>query len=66
MDVTGIGGSSSAALAARVDPTSAVQMVVLRKALQIEGQSALQLVQSVAQAGNNNPPNLGNRIDTYA
>jgi len=66
MDVTGIGGSSTAALAARADVTSPVQMAVLKKALLIEGQSALQLVQSVAQTSYNNPPNLGNNIDTHA
>lgn len=66
MDITGIGGSSSAALAARADVTSPVQMAVLKKALQIEGQSALQLVQSVVQNSYTNPPNLGNKVDTYA
>jgi hypothetical protein len=66
MDVTGIGGSSSAALAARADPTSAVQLVVLKKVLDMESQNAQQLIQAVAQTNYNNPPNLGNNIDTHA
>lgn len=65
MAVAGISASTTA-MAAQADPTSAVQMLVLKKALQIEGQSALQLIQAVTQAGYNNPPNLGNRVDTYA
>jgi hypothetical protein len=51
---------------------SAVQMAVLKKAMDIEAQGALQLVQVAAQATQasqasyNNPPNLGNSVDIFA
>lgn len=64
MDATGIaaavGGMS------QTQAASTAQLLVLKKALQIESENALQLLQSVTQGGYNNPPNLGNRIDTYA
>ena len=40
----------------------AVQIAVLKKAMDIQEQSALQLIQTVS----NNPSNLGNVIDTSA
>ena len=40
----------------------AVQIAVLKKAMDIEQQSALQLLQAVP----NNPPNLGNSVDIRA
>lgn len=45
----------------------AVQLTVLKKAMDIEAQGAMQLVQAAAQATQaNNPPHLGNRVDTFA
>lgn len=45
----------------------AVQLTVLKKALDIEAQGAMQLVQAAAQAAPaGNPPHLGNRVDTFA
>ena len=45
----------------------AVQLTVLKKALDVEAQGALQLVQAAAQVvPTANPPNLGNRVDTFA
>jgi hypothetical protein len=64
MNVTGITASATAMTQAQT--AAAVQMSVLKKALELEGQSALQLVQAATQTGAGNPPNLGNRIDTYA
>ena len=64
MDVTGIVASASAMTQAQT--AGAVQIAVLKRALEVESQSALLLVQAAAQAGNASPPNLGNRIDTYA
>jgi hypothetical protein len=64
MDIAGIAADST--VSSRAQLLDAVQMAVLRKALDLEGQSALQLVQSAAQIVFNNPPNLGNSIDTYA
>lgn len=67
MDVTGI-----AALAtdmARTRTAQAVQLAVLKTAMNLEAQGALQLLQAAAQStqgGAGNPPQLGNRIDTFA
>lgn len=67
MDISGI--NSSAAIAnAPVDTGDAVQLTVLKKAMTIEAQGAMQLVAAAAQVGNNfnNPPNLGKGVDTFA
>jgi hypothetical protein len=64
MDISGI--SAAVSTAAQADTASAVQMAVLKKALDMEGQSALQLVQAATQMNYNNPPNLGNKVDTLA
>lgn len=61
MDVTGIAATATAM--AQIETASAVQLAVLRKALDIEGQGALQLVQAVAQIQYNNPALLGNAVD---
>jgi hypothetical protein len=46
---------------------NAVQLAVLKKAMDIESQGALQLVQAAAQATQHaNPPHLGNSVDTFA
>ena len=44
------------------------QIAVLKKAMNIESASALQLLQVAVQAAPqvNNPPHLGNSIDTFA
>lgn len=65
MDVSGI-ASSALANVSQSDTTDAVQLAVLKIALAIEGQGALQLVLSATQTSYNNPPNLGNSIDTIA
>ena len=64
MDVSGI-----ASIATDMNQTrtaDAVQVAVLKKAMDIQAQGALQLVQSASQVISNNPPNLGNRVDTQA
>jgi hypothetical protein len=60
MDVTGI---AAATTTTQTDIAAAVQMGVLKQALEVQGQSALLLVQSVSQVVYNNPSNLGNNID---
>jgi hypothetical protein len=72
MDVT----SSIANLATSMSQAKTMgeaQMTVLNKALDIETASAAQLIQSavqssaqVAAAQTNNPPHLGNRVNTFA
>jgi len=60
---------SIAALASDISQTrvqGAVQLAVLKKAMDIEAQGAMQLVQAAVQAMPNNPPNLGNGVDVFA
>ncbi len=63
MDVTSIGSLSTALT--QVSTDEAASMLVLKKAIDIQEQSALQLLQALPQAANN-PPNLGNSIDVKA
>ena len=69
MDVTSLATLATHMRQAELD--SAVQVAVLQKALNIESQAALQLLQAAGQsmamtATSNNPPHLGNIIDSYA
>jgi Putative motility protein len=43
----------------------AAQLAVLKKAMELQGQGAIQLVQAATQS-TSNPPNLGNNIDVFA
>jgi hypothetical protein len=64
MDVASIAAESTARSHAQL--LDAVQMAVLRKTLDQQGQSALQLVQAATQVVYNNPPNIGGSVDTFA
>ena len=64
MDVSGI--ASVATDMNQTRTADAVQVAVLKKAMDIQAQGALQLVQSASQVISSNPPNLGNRVDTRA
>jgi hypothetical protein len=64
MDVGSIASVASALALART--ADAVQMAVHKKAIDIEQQLAMQLIQAVAQSAPGNPPNLGNHVDIYA
>jgi len=60
---------SIAALASdmsQVRTENAVQLAVLKKAMDIEAQGAMQLVQAAVEAVPSNPPNLGNQVDVFA
>ena len=59
MDVGAIGSLSTAL--SNIQTGQEVQLAVQKKAMDLEKQSAEQLVAAVA-----NPPNLGNNVDTYA
>lgn len=63
MDVSSIGSLSSALSQARTG--DAVNILVLKKAMAIQAQSALQLLQGLPQP-TSNPANLGNSIDVKA
>ena len=62
MDVSSI--ASIATELSQAKTADAVSIAVLRKALDIQEQSALQLIQALPTTVN--PPNLGNSIDTFA
>lgn len=64
MDITGIAAASIARSTAQF--VDAVQLAVLKKALQLEGQGALQLVQAATQVVSSNPPSVGGNVDTFA
>lgn len=44
----------------------AVQLTVLKKAMDINAQGGMQLIQAASAVVPSNPPHLGNRIDIYA
>jgi hypothetical protein len=51
---------------ATVRTEQAVQLAVLKKAMELQGQGAIQLLMAATQLSYNNPPHLGNQIDTFA
>lgn len=56
------------ALATRMATTTtqqAAQIAVLKKAMELQGQGAIQLVAAATQV-TNNPPHLGRNIDVFA
>lgn len=63
MDVSSIGSLSTALSQAQTG--DAVSMLVLKKVMDIEAQSALQLLQAVPSAPSN-PPHLGSGVDVRA
>jgi len=64
MDVSNI--ASAATAMSNAQTSTAVQMAVLKKAMDIGTNSAEQLIEAIPQAAAPNPPHLGNSIDTYA
>lgn len=67
MNVNSVGTVSSAI--SQASTGDAVAITVLKKSLDIQAQSALQLLQALPQpaaANTVNPPNLGNRVNTFA
>lgn len=63
MDVSTIGSLSSAM--SQTQTSQQASMLVLKKAIDIEAQGTLQLLQGVPQAPSN-PANLGNGVDVTA
>ena len=64
MDTIGIAALASDMSRTRIQ--GAVQLAVLKKAMDIEAQGAMQLVAAAVQAMPSNPPNLGNQVDVFA
>lgn len=61
--------SAIAAIATDLSQASAasdVQLAVFKKAIDLQRQGAMQLIQAAAQAGRASLSHLGNRIDTVA
>ena len=56
MDIAGVSSLSSTLAQAKTG--DAVGILVLKKAMDLQAQSAMQLIQALS-----NPPNLGNSID---
>lgn len=62
MSISEVGGVTSALTAEQTGV--AVATKVLKKAIEIEEQNAMQLLQALPQPSN--PPNLGNAVDVKA
>lgn len=63
MEISGIGSYSTAMSAEQT--SAAVSTAVLKKAIDIEEQNAMQLLQTLPPTYNN-PPNLGGSVDVKA
>ncbi|MDP3538270.1 MAG: YjfB family protein [Azonexus sp.] len=63
MDISSFGSLSTALSSSATG--DAVGTLVLKKAMEIQEQSALQLLQALPQISSN-PPNLGNAVDVKA
>lgn len=64
MDIASVGSVSAALSQAKTG--DAVAITMLKKANDIQAQSAMQLIQALPQPAGNNPPNLGNSVNTFA
>ena len=64
MDISSVGSISAAVSQAQTG--DAVGIAVLKKAIDLQAQGALQLIQAIPQLAANSPPNLGNGINTFA
>ena len=64
MDIANVAANVSAAQQARTG--DAVALAVLRKSLDLQAQSAQQQIAALPQPAANNPPNLGNTVNTFA
>lgn len=60
MDISAI--AAAATQMKQSETAQAVQFAVLKKAMEIEQSSAMQLLQALPS----NPPNLGNSVDAFA
>lgn len=64
MNISGI--SALATSVSQADSADVVQLTMLKKAMDVNAQSALQLIQAASNIIPSNPPHLGNSIDTRA
>ena len=61
MEVSGIAAAATEMSQAKI--ADAVQMAVLKKAMDIQAAGAVQLIQGASKVISTNPPHLGNQID---
>ena len=64
MDISSVANAS--AVLSQANTGDALAVLVLKKAIDLQAQSALQLIQALPQATANNPPNLGQNINVFA
>lgn len=64
MDVTAL--ASLATEMSQLQTANAVQLAVLKKAMALRSEGAMELIQAALQATATNPPHLGNVVDTFA
>lgn len=64
MDISSVSSLSTALSQEKAG--DAVGTLVLKKAMDIQVQSAMQLLQALPPVASSNPPNLGNSIDIKA
>ncbi len=64
MEMSSVGNVTAAV--SQANTGDAVAISVLKKALDIQAQSAMQLIQALPQPAPSNPPNLGNGVNIYA
>ena len=64
MDINSVGNVT--AVLSQTGTGDAVAIAVLKKSLDIQAQSAMQLIQALPQSAPSNPPNLGNGVNAYA
>lgn len=64
MDISSVSSLSTAASQAQTG--DAVSIAVLKKAIDLQAQGALQLIDSLPQPTTNSPPHLGQGVNTFA
>lgn len=64
MDIASIGSAVSAASQAKIG--DAVAVTVLKKAMDIQAEGAMQLLAALPQPTTNSPAHLGNSVNTFA
>lgn len=64
MDISSVGSVPSSL--SQASTGDAVAISVLKKAIDIQAQNAVQLIQALPQPAASNPPNLGNNVNTFA
>jgi hypothetical protein len=64
MNINSVGSTSSAV--SQASTGDAVAISVLKKTLEVQAQSAMQLIQALPLPTTNSPAHLGNNVNTFA